>query len=126
MCIRDSSHPGNQRVALYQESAVHRHYPGKAEGLFDRLSEVGFLYGGERPDADQIFGVQGSDEGGVWVRGFLKGLGELLFPVDVKLSLIHILCDQISDGVLDAILRDDPTARVACEALSTTCLLYTS
>ena len=33
------------------------------------------------------------------------------------------LCDQISDGVLDAILRDDPTARVACEALSTTGLV---
>lgn len=33
------------------------------------------------------------------------------------------LCDQISDGILDAILRDDPTARVACEALSTTGLV---
>ena len=25
------------------------------------------------------------------------------------------LCDQISDGVLDAVLRDDPMGRVACE-----------
>ncbi|MBE5780833.1 MAG: methionine adenosyltransferase [Clostridiales bacterium] len=33
------------------------------------------------------------------------------------------LCDQISDGVLDAILAQDPTARVACEALSTTGLV---
>src|SRR6185437_1487612 len=28
--------------------------------------------------------------------------------------------DQISDGVLDAILSEDPTARVACETLVTT------
>ena len=25
------------------------------------------------------------------------------------------MCDQISDAVLDAILKDDPDARVACE-----------
>ena len=30
------------------------------------------------------------------------------------------MCDQISDAVLDAILRDDPEARVACEAATTT------
>jgi S-adenosylmethionine synthetase len=33
------------------------------------------------------------------------------------------LCDQISDGVLDAILSQDPTARVACEAATTTGLV---
>ena len=33
------------------------------------------------------------------------------------------LCDQISDGVLDAMLRDDPMARVACEAATTTGLV---
>ncbi|MDL2224611.1 methionine adenosyltransferase [Eubacteriales bacterium OttesenSCG-928-M02] len=33
------------------------------------------------------------------------------------------LCDQISDGVLDAILAQDPMGRVACEALSTTGLV---
>jgi S-adenosylmethionine synthetase len=33
------------------------------------------------------------------------------------------LCDQISDGVLDAMLRDDPLARVACEAATTTGLI---
>jgi S-adenosylmethionine synthetase len=33
------------------------------------------------------------------------------------------LCDQISDGVLDALLRDDPLARVACEAATTTGLI---
>ena len=25
------------------------------------------------------------------------------------------ICDQISDGVLDAVLKDDPMGRVACE-----------
>ena len=33
------------------------------------------------------------------------------------------LCDQISDAVLDAILADDPTARVACETCTTTGLV---
>jgi S-adenosylmethionine synthetase len=30
------------------------------------------------------------------------------------------MCDQISDAILDAILRDDPDARVACETATTT------
>jgi S-adenosylmethionine synthetase len=30
------------------------------------------------------------------------------------------LCDQVSDAVLDAILTEDPTGRVACECLATT------
>lgn len=30
------------------------------------------------------------------------------------------ICDQISDAVLDAILEQDPTARVACETVTTT------
>jgi S-adenosylmethionine synthetase len=33
------------------------------------------------------------------------------------------LCDQISDGVLDALLSEDPLARVACEAATTTGLI---
>ena len=33
------------------------------------------------------------------------------------------LCDQISDAVLDAILLEDPTARVACETATTTGLV---
>ena len=33
------------------------------------------------------------------------------------------LCDQISDAVLDAILSQDPRARVACEAMATTGLV---
>ena len=30
------------------------------------------------------------------------------------------LCDQVSDAVLDAILAEDPDARVACETFATT------
>lgn len=33
------------------------------------------------------------------------------------------LCDQISDAVLDAIIKDDPNARVACETAVTTGLI---
>jgi len=33
------------------------------------------------------------------------------------------ICDQISDAVLDAILVQDPDARVACEAATTTGLI---
>jgi hypothetical protein len=33
------------------------------------------------------------------------------------------ICDQISDAVLDAILKDDPMARVACETAVTTGLI---
>ncbi len=33
------------------------------------------------------------------------------------------VCDQISDSILDAILAQDPTARVACETLCTTGLV---
>ena len=34
------------------------------------------------------------------------------------------MCDQISDAILDAILRDDPNARVACETATTTGTVY--
>ena len=33
------------------------------------------------------------------------------------------IADQISDGVLDAVLREDPYGRVACETLVTTGLI---
>ncbi len=36
------------------------------------------------------------------------------------------LCDQISDGILDAVLDKDPTARVACETSVTTGLVLVS
>jgi len=34
------------------------------------------------------------------------------------------VCDQISDAVLDAILANDPDARVACETATTTGLIH--
>ena len=34
------------------------------------------------------------------------------------------VCDQISDGVLDAILAEDPMARVACETVATTGMVF--
>jgi S-adenosylmethionine synthetase len=34
------------------------------------------------------------------------------------------ICDQISDAVLDAIIADDPQARVACDCIVTTGLLF--
>src|SRR5216117_1533880 len=36
------------------------------------------------------------------------------------------IADQISDGVLDAVLKDDPTGRVACETLVNTGLVVIS
>jgi S-adenosylmethionine synthetase len=36
------------------------------------------------------------------------------------------VADQISDGVLDAVMRDDPTGRVACETLVNTGLIVVS
>src|SRR3954449_11806338 len=33
------------------------------------------------------------------------------------------VCDQVSDAILDAILTDDPDARVACECATTTGLI---
>ncbi|QSH40966.1 methionine adenosyltransferase [Lentisphaerota bacterium ZTH] len=36
------------------------------------------------------------------------------------------VCDQISDAILDACLKDDPESRVACESLSTTDLIVIS
>src|SRR6266568_7267858 len=36
------------------------------------------------------------------------------------------IADQISDGILDAVLRDDPYGRVACETLVNTGLIVVS
>src|SRR5215470_16916497 len=33
------------------------------------------------------------------------------------------LCDQISDAILDACLKDDPESRVACETFASTSLV---
>ncbi len=34
------------------------------------------------------------------------------------------ICDQVSDAILDAVLKNDPMGRVACECLTTTGLLF--
>jgi S-adenosylmethionine synthetase len=34
------------------------------------------------------------------------------------------VCDQVSDGVLDALLSQDPRSRVACESMATTGMLF--
>lgn len=36
------------------------------------------------------------------------------------------ICDQISDAILDEILKEDPNARVACETVVTTGLVLVS
>ena len=36
------------------------------------------------------------------------------------------MCDQISDAILDAMLANDPNARVACETLVTTGMVFVS
>ena len=33
------------------------------------------------------------------------------------------LCDQVSDAILDACLKDDPQSRVACETFASTSLV---
>lgn len=47
--------------------------------------------------------------------------GKYLFTSEsVSMGHPDKLCDQISDGVLDAILAQQPTSRVACETMATT------
>ncbi|HKG37074.1 MAG TPA: methionine adenosyltransferase [Solirubrobacterales bacterium] len=47
--------------------------------------------------------------------------GEFLFTSEsVTEGHPDKICDQISDGVLDAVMRDDPSGRVACECLVNT------
>jgi S-adenosylmethionine synthetase len=55
------------------------------------------------------------------------GDGEYLFTSEsVTEGHPDKICDQISDGVLDAVLRDDPAGRVACETLVNTGLVVVS
>jgi S-adenosylmethionine synthetase len=50
--------------------------------------------------------------------------GEFLFTSEsVTEGHPDKICDQISDGVLDAVMADDPTGRVACECLVNTGLV---
>src|SRR5258706_15245656 len=52
---------------------------------------------------------------------------EYLFPSEsVSEGHPDKVADQISDGVLDAVRRDDPTGRVACETLVNTGLVVVS
>jgi S-adenosylmethionine synthetase len=55
------------------------------------------------------------------------GEGEHLFTSEsVTEGHPDKICDQISDGVLDAVLADDPKGRVACETLVNTGLVVVS
>jgi S-adenosylmethionine synthetase len=60
-------------------------------------------------------------------RGFMTSIvdaSEYLFTSEsVTEGHPDKLCDQVSDAILDAIIRDDPDARVACEAATTTGLV---
>jgi S-adenosylmethionine synthetase len=51
---------------------------------------------------------------------FVKSPSLMLTSESVTEGHPDKLCDQISDAVLDAILREDPHARVACESAATT------
>ena len=52
------------------------------------------------------------------------GVGGFLFTSEsVTEGHPDKIADQVSDGVLDAVLRDDPYGRVACETLVTTGLV---
>lgn len=54
-------------------------------------------------------------------RGMLGASGRSYFTSEsVTEGHPDKVCDQISDAVLDAVLRDDPDARVACETATTT------
>src|ERR671916_697672 len=55
------------------------------------------------------------------------GEGEHLFTSEsVTEGHPDKICDQISDGVLDAVMAEDPTGRVACETLVNTGLVVVS
>ncbi len=54
---------------------------------------------------------------------FMKSPSMLFTSESVTEGHPDKLCDQISDGVLDAILSQDPQARVACETATTTGLV---
>ena len=54
---------------------------------------------------------------------FLKSPSLMLTSESVTEGHPDKLCDQISDAILDAILKEDPTGRVACEVAATTGLV---
>ena len=52
-------------------------------------------------------------------------MGSRLMFTSESVSMGHPdkMCDQISDAILDAMLAQDPTSRVACETATTTGLV---
>src|SRR5437870_7104965 len=55
------------------------------------------------------------------IGGDLVASGKFLFSSEsVSMGHPDKLADQISDGVLDALLAQDPYSRVACETMVTT------
>lgn len=61
------------------------------------------------------------------LRRFVMGNRKYLFTSEsVTEGHPDKIADQVSDAVLDAIIKDDPTARVACETLLTTGLALVS
>ena len=57
------------------------------------------------------------------VTSFMKSSSYLFTSESVTEGHPDKLCDQVSDGVLDAILAEDPYGRVACEVATTTGLV---
>ncbi|GIT29169.1 MAG: hypothetical protein Ct9H300mP1_12150 [Planctomycetaceae bacterium] len=48
-------------------------------------------------------------------------MSEFLFTSEsVSMGHPDKVSDQVSDGILDALIADDPSSRVACETLCTT------
>ena len=63
--------------------------------------------------------------GGFYMRKEEKKMAKRLFTSEsVTEGHPDKICDQISDAVLDAIIEQDPTARVACETTVTTGLVH--
>ena len=54
------------------------------------------------------------------MKGYRQMLKRIFTSESVTEGHPDKVCDQISDGVLDAILAQDPMARVACETVATT------
>src|SRR5690554_557148 len=54
------------------------------------------------------------------MNSFMKSQKYLFTSESVSEGHPDKVCDQISDAVLDAVLAEDPTGRVACECATTT------
>src|ERR1041385_4706796 len=77
----------------------------------------------------QLDGLPGAAAGGLATLSRLMSQSdnEYLFTSEsVTEGHPDKIADQISDGVLDAVMRDDPTGRVACETLVNTGLVVVS